>query len=732
MTMPQSARYVDPRMLIAQGRRILIDTNAFLEHDQRWVGGLTSLVTNCADTILDRGAPLVILTAVRRELERKAKERSPEDNPDRALRAARALEFIRDLESDGLATTQFGAPTDHFADSEFDGITELAVSRGASICLVTNDNARKIATRVIGARAGIEQFAGRLRSDGMLEVDSPVTMYDRGIKKMFFLEKAGFPEKHDRENYDELARLLPEFADRFQVPTSVTRAPMSPVRSNTPDRSRPKARTRPEPRPFAPDARQKALDAELAPTTIPATGDTVRIQAPSGSKTLRLGERIGKGKEGLVYSITGDRRHVIKIFPQKFRTKHRKEKVELLVERELHSPGICFPESLVLNSEGEFVGYLMRTAIGGKVLSETITNRALFKKTYPNWRKDDLIDVCLSFLKRVQAMHELNILIGDMNEGNLMVSPNKGVWIIDTDSCQFEGYVCPVGWPEFTAPELTSYEELRTEQHELYAVAMVLFMILMTGRFAYDRADAPILDNDDDRTRYLIKEGKFPYKFKGYGDRDQPFGDAKYMWSHVDPKVKELFWETLHRNGSRFQNRPSVQEWIDVFKAYRRNLNSSYMWQDPMSHDVYPIRYKARNRDVTIINCPKCGWVNGIAGWLDDVGGERIPEQCNRCAPKCEGCGDPDQFGTFRNGLCKICRDDEKPSVQTVRSVPSPKPSSARPSGGTASTVRPQSSAPRRPHSSPPAAAAAQTRSAATPAQPPSWWDRVKKWWTSL
>jgi hypothetical protein len=233
--------------------------------------------------------------------------------------------------------------------------------------------------------------------------------------------------------------------------------------------------------------------------------------------------------------------------------------------------------------------------------------------------------------------------------------------------------------------------------------------------------------DDDDRTRLLIKEGKFPYKFKGQGDRDQPFGDAKYMWSHIDPKVKELFWETLHRDGRRYTDRPTVQEWTEVFLAYKRNMVSKARWQDPMSDDVYPIRYKAYSKDVTITDCPRCGWRYGIAGWLDENGGpQRVPAQCNRCASKCQGCGDPDQFGTFRDGLCRVCRDDEKTATPTVTSRAThlrethprttPPRAGARPSG-TRGPVR---------TSTPPSARPPIARPA--PARPSSAWERFINW----
>lgn len=57
---------------------------------------------------------------------------------------------------------------------------------------------------------------------------------------------------------------------------------------------------------------------------------------------------------------------VVKIFNREHITRHRKEKVSLLAARGLHEQGICFPEGIVTNARGEFVGYIMPRARGNE------------------------------------------------------------------------------------------------------------------------------------------------------------------------------------------------------------------------------------------------------------------------------------------------------------------------------------------------------------------------------
>ncbi|RML94152.1 hypothetical protein APX70_07765, partial [Pseudomonas syringae pv. maculicola] len=64
---------------------------------------------------------------------------------------------------------------------------------------------------------------------------------------------------------------------------------------------------------------------------------------------------------------------------------------------------------------------------------------------------------------------------------NLLVTQDSTkLWMVDTDSFQIEGFPCPVGTVNFTAPEIQGVNYgtfMRTKEHELFAVATMLFMI---------------------------------------------------------------------------------------------------------------------------------------------------------------------------------------------------------------------------------------------------------------
>lgn len=247
--------------------------------------------------------------------------------------------------------------------------------------------------------------------------------------------------------------------------------------------------------------------------------------------------------------------------------------------------------------------------------------------------------------------------MGDINPKNIMVNAKKDVWIIDADSWQLDGYPCPVGFPQFTAASAASkpYSEgLRTMEEELFAVATMLFMVLITGQFPYARTGT-----DGGDFVGLIKEGNFAFQYKERSNQDQPEGNWKYMWSHLHPDIKAMFWQTFHRDGDFYRKRPTANEWLAAFRKYRRWLGSSKNF-DPMSNDVYPFRFKARGPDAPISDCVQCKRKHAVVGeWNDTAQTYSTSTVCFDCRqlnlPRCSDRGTPKAESSLRNGRCREC-----------------------------------------------------------------------------
>lgn len=648
MSSISQAQAIDPIDLVAPDRRLFIDTNVFMDTDPRRQG-LKRLLERVTPAIQHNKNPIIIPTKVTDELAKQSALDPLTLDADRAeavRKAANALIFVRSAEAAGLVRNDLGDNTNPYADDLFVRLFEVYADR-YGMFLLTNDITLLIRINLLGKTTGKRLGAGRLTSEGTIECETPQALYNRGFWKLRKLASRVDNGEGDAKDHLEIAALeasLGEYQRAFG-----TVAPNQPRRPDRVGGGGPRLQSV-KPRraagAFSEAPAFKGEDELLSGVEIPGEGDDVFIELPSGRSTLRLGDKLGDGGEGIVYAVSDT--HVVKIFFKDTLTRHRQEKIKLLASRGIDVEGICFPQAVVTNLNGDFVGYLMPKA-KGREFSRTIFSKRKFQREFPAWTKADLVDVCISFLEKVSYLHSLNIILGDINQKNLLVDPEKDVWIIDADSWQLEGYPCPVGWDMFSAPEIIGKRyPLRTIEDERFAVATMLFMILITGVHPYMRTgvDGDIVP--------LIKEGNFAFQYKERSNQDQPRGASKYMWSHIEPGLKGLFWHTFHRDGDRYASRPTDDEWLRAFRRYRQELGTSQNF-DPMSNDVYPTRFKAMDADTPIYECSGCK-TSMVGIWNDGTKTYATPRFCQKCRsnlPTCEDCGK--RKSTLKDGLCWEC-----------------------------------------------------------------------------
>ena len=293
-----------------------------------------------------------------------------------------------------------------------------------------------------------------------------------------------------------------------------------------------------------------ALPASITPTDetpvrvscLPGAGDTV-VGTTTGS--VQLVSRLAEGGEGTVYR-TNVSDVVCKIYHEDKLTASRRQKLELMVTRNVRIRGVCWPTELVHNLNGEFVGYLMPKAEGTKLNSAVLTYKRVLTK-FPHWTREHLTQLAITVLRTIERLHALNILVGDINQNNILVVDENTISIIDVDSFQVEGYPCPVGTDTFTPPErqgqsFTTF--LRSKQDELFAVTTLLFMILFNNK-------APYSSQGGGEAKENIRNRRFPYARQVEGERNiKPVGAYAFIWSHLHPRLKDDFIKVF-ANGER-------------------------------------------------------------------------------------------------------------------------------------------------------------------------------------
>ena len=308
-------------------------------------------------------------------------------------------------------------------------------------------------------------------------------------------------------------------------------------------------------------------DKEVYVSDLPIEGDFVY----QGRTPIRLTERIGDGGEGNVYKTNKNENVVAKIYSDKKLTSHKQSKIEMIIAAGLSIDGVCFPTARLYNSKGVFVGYLMPKAEGEKLGTSVFRGEKGMKRFFGSWKRSDLVTLAITILSTIKKIHDLGILIGDINGLNILVKSPTEVYFVDTDSFQINEYPCPVGTLDFTAPEIQGKDYkciLRSVGNENFAIAVLLFRLLMFGESPYaQQGGAGIAHN--------ISTGNFSFPLKGKGNNKMPKGDWICFWSHLPDKLQEIFYRTFRKGETMYDERvrPGVEVWLKELTIYLRQLN---------------------------------------------------------------------------------------------------------------------------------------------------------------
>ena len=286
---------------------------------------------------------------------------------------------------------------------------------------------------------------------------------------------------------------------------------------------------------------------------------------------------------------------------------------------------------MVMNAAGEFVGFLMPRATG-ITMQTAIFVKPRLEKTFPDWTRRDLVNVTAgTFIDHISYLHNLNIIVGDINPMNLLVTEDSTkVWMVDTDSFQIENFPCPVGTVNFTPTEIQgkNYSEfLRTKDHELFAIATMIFMILFPGKPPYSQQGGGSPAEN-------IKSKNFPYAFfrdnaKGSPEssgKAAPRGTWQFIWGNLPLSIREAFFSTF-----REDRRTSVNEWTDLLVNYRNRLN-----RESLTNELFPLGF--RPKDPVEMCCAKCSVsFTTSQRWADNLRSQGKQVWCARSAQIAHG-----------------------------------------------------------------------------------------------
>jgi WD40 repeat protein len=295
------------------------------------------------------------------------------------------------------------------------------------------------------------------------------------------------------------------------------------------------------------------------------------LRASMSDRSITLAQKIANSGEGTVWT-TNFPGFLAKLYHQP--TRDRIDKLKVMIAHPPQNPmrhhnhvTFAWPQDLLVDSQGEGLGFLMPEIVDGVKLS-LIYNPKLRSRKAPRFNWYYLHTAALNFTLALKSLHEEGYVVGDVKPQNLLVNNRALISIIDTDSFQVRDpltqtlYRCLVGSEGFTPVELLG-KELSTldqqEVHDRFRLGVMIFLLLFgdqpfKGKWV-GRGDSP-------QPSELIRQGSWPY---APNSLVQP-GPNTIPLSVIHPQLQVCFQRCFTAGHRNPQDRPSAHDWGEALK----------------------------------------------------------------------------------------------------------------------------------------------------------------------
>lgn len=296
----------------------------------------------------------------------------------------------------------------------------------------------------------------------------------------------------------------------------------------------------------------------------------------SRGQTVRTGHKLGSGGEGDVFEVEGRSDLVAKIYHRTV-SPESAEKLRLMTSLASESLMRCAAVPVAVigdRREGQVSGILM-PRVRGHLEIHSLYSPAHRKTHFPDKDWSFLIHVATNIAAVFDTVHQHGLVIGDVNQGNILVSPRGTVVLIDCDSFQVNDagryYPCEVGVAHFTPPELQgrSFQGLqRTVNHDLFGLAILIFHLLCMGRHPY--AGRFVGQGDPPPIEKAIEEHRYAYSTSEKTLLVPP--PQTLLLPAVMPGVAGLFERAFLKGSERSESRPDEGEWYRALRDLKSQL----------------------------------------------------------------------------------------------------------------------------------------------------------------
>jgi DNA-binding helix-hairpin-helix protein with protein kinase domain len=292
---------------------------------------------------------------------------------------------------------------------------------------------------------------------------------------------------------------------------------------------------------------------------------------------VSLAGEIGRGGEGSVFELVGRSSEVAKIYHD-VPDRRKQNKLRYMVahgSESLYSLASWPRDTLHRSRGGPVVGFLMQR-IGECVPVHNLYSPAHRRQVFPRVGWDFLLTAARNTAAAFDALHAHGHVLGDVNQGNVLVGKRAQVLLIDSDSFQIhtsaDVFVCEVGVSHFTPPELQGINGFagvrRTVQHDVFGLALLVFHLLFGGRHPY--SGVPLISAAGNSLEEDIKSFRFAYA-RDASSRGVAPPPRSIPAALVPASVEGMFRYAFTEPGLN-GHRPTAAQWVAALDGLLCNL----------------------------------------------------------------------------------------------------------------------------------------------------------------
>ncbi len=293
---------------------------------------------------------------------------------------------------------------------------------------------------------------------------------------------------------------------------------------------------------------------------------------------LRAGNEIASGGEGTVYEVAGDSATVLKLYRQTLTPEHSEKLIEIVrySSRELEKVA-AWPRSTVHDGLGGPVVGITAPRVFEACEIHNLYSPAARRSRFPEATWRFLVHVAGNCARALATLHGRGVVVGDLNQKNILVRKDGVVRFLDCDSFQIRSgqrlFGCPVGVPEFTPPELHGQKLSaieRTPNHDAFGLAVLIFHLLFMGRHPFagrfsGHGEMPL--------ERAIREFRFAYSPNAAQLQMAPPPNVPTLMV-VSPEIGRLLSRAFSRNSSSASGRPTASEWAIALDQFGKQLTT--------------------------------------------------------------------------------------------------------------------------------------------------------------